>query len=66
MFKIYMGLKWVKYSTFCGWINTGEIFTMLIFANQRQEKLYFAILIFANYGDLKKVGRLDFAMDGIK
>ena len=39
---------------------------MLIFANQRQEKLYFAILIFANYGDLKKVGRLDFAMDGIK
>ena len=42
------------------------MFAILIFANQRQERLYFAIFIFANYGDLKKVPRLNFAMDGIK
>ena len=46
-------------TTLCGLINMGYIFAILIFANQRQEKLYFAC-------DLKKVARLNFAMDGIK
>ena len=52
--------------TLCGLNNTGQIFTILIFAKQKQEELCFAIFIFANYGDLKKVARLSFSMDGIK
>ena len=39
---------------------------ILIVANEGQEKLYFAIFFFVNYGDLKKVARLNFAMDRIK
>ena len=50
--------------TLCGLINKN--FCDTYFANQGQKKLCFAMIIFANYGDLKKIARLNFAMDRIQ